>query len=229
MPRKRSGSRAATLAALLLFTAGAHAGPCPADATGDFQVDVEDLIVVITQWGTPGPGGDINGDLVVDILDLVEVLLGWGTCDVCGDTGELEDEECGTDTNGGCNSSPPVYTDAGCGQSWCGTAWADGGFRDTDWYLFFIDEADVIATLTSDFPCMMFLVELPNLDCAGLSVVGPVGYSDNGETATIEVPVSGGQYAVFVAPGMKDGGVFDGLPCSDGPYTYSVTIDCAVP
>jgi hypothetical protein len=54
---------------------------CPADVTGDGDVDVEDLVEVILNWGPcPGCDADVTGDGDVDVEDLVEVILGWGAC-----------------------------------------------------------------------------------------------------------------------------------------------------
>ena len=36
--------------------------------------------------------------------------------------------------NGGCNSSPPVFTAINCDEPVCGTSYFDGAFRDTDWW-----------------------------------------------------------------------------------------------
>ena len=52
--------------------------PCPADLTGDGQVDVVDLVTLITAWD--GPGGDINGDGTTDVTDLVALIVAWGPC-----------------------------------------------------------------------------------------------------------------------------------------------------
>jgi hypothetical protein len=58
--------------------------PCAADLNGDFQVDVTDLVEVITDWGCTEPfgpcPGDVNADGTVDVLDLVEVITEWGNC-----------------------------------------------------------------------------------------------------------------------------------------------------
>jgi hypothetical protein len=47
-------------------------------------INIDDLLVVIGQWGVTGePGtieGDINGNGVVDIDDLLEIISGWGPC-----------------------------------------------------------------------------------------------------------------------------------------------------
>jgi hypothetical protein len=59
-------------------------------------------------------------------------------CDVQCSSSSFEGEsDCGlsTDTvNGGCNSTPPVFSSIVCNQSFCGTLAASGGARDTDWY-----------------------------------------------------------------------------------------------
>jgi hypothetical protein len=53
--------------------------PCPADLTGDGQVDVQDLVALLLSWGGPGPG-DLNEDGIVDVQDLVALLIAWGNC-----------------------------------------------------------------------------------------------------------------------------------------------------
>jgi hypothetical protein len=46
-----------------------------------FQVDVDDLIAVILQWGPcRGCPEDINDDGQVDVDDLIGVILAWGPC-----------------------------------------------------------------------------------------------------------------------------------------------------
>ena len=52
--------------------------PCPADITGDRQVDGMDLATVLGSWG--GPGGDLDGNGVTDGADLSKVLSDWGAC-----------------------------------------------------------------------------------------------------------------------------------------------------
>ncbi|MHC4908638.1 MAG: dockerin type I domain-containing protein [Planctomycetota bacterium] len=55
-------------------------GTCTGDVNIDGVVDVQDLVEVILQWGSPGGPADVNGDGIVDVQDLVEVILAWGTC-----------------------------------------------------------------------------------------------------------------------------------------------------
>ena len=55
----------------------------PGDLNGDGVVDVNDLLIVITQWGAcPAPpalcAGDANHDSVVDVNDLLIVITNWG-------------------------------------------------------------------------------------------------------------------------------------------------------
>ena len=67
--------------------------PCPSDiAGGDGQVDVNDLLAVITTWGScPGcppahcaadivPLGPPQGDCQIDVNDLLAVISTWGAC-----------------------------------------------------------------------------------------------------------------------------------------------------
>lgn len=53
---------------------------CQADVTGNSIVDVDDLLMVINNWGGSGTG-DITGNGVVDVDDLLVVINSWGPCD----------------------------------------------------------------------------------------------------------------------------------------------------
>jgi hypothetical protein len=56
-------------------------GPeCVADILEDGEVTIEDLLIVLAQYGTPGPEADIDGNGVVDIEDLLVVVGSWGAC-----------------------------------------------------------------------------------------------------------------------------------------------------
>lgn len=62
--------------------------PCPADLAGtgspnlpDGAVDVFDLFVLLSNWGTNGAGANLAADLnVVDVFDLFALLSAWGDC-----------------------------------------------------------------------------------------------------------------------------------------------------
>lgn len=53
----------------------------PGDVTGDCHVSVEDLILVLSNFGLPigsYPQGDVNNDGTVDLNDLTVLLANWG-------------------------------------------------------------------------------------------------------------------------------------------------------
>ena len=62
----------------LAIRAVANLVPCPADISGDGQVNANDLASVLAGWG--GPAGDLDGNGVTDGLDLSTILGGWGPC-----------------------------------------------------------------------------------------------------------------------------------------------------
>ena len=53
---------------------------CDADINHDGVVAIEDLLMVIDQFGANDPTADVNGDGIVDISDLLEVVGSWGPC-----------------------------------------------------------------------------------------------------------------------------------------------------
>ncbi|MDG1838264.1 MAG: GC-type dockerin domain-anchored protein [Phycisphaerales bacterium] len=55
---------------------------CPPDINGNGSVDINDLLVVVAQWATSGPQGDIDRDGVVDITDLLETIDEFGPCEM---------------------------------------------------------------------------------------------------------------------------------------------------
>jgi hypothetical protein len=147
-------------------------------------------------------------------------------CCGCGSGTFAEAEACGEDTNGGCNAVPPVYTDAGCGVTACGSAWADGGTRDTDWYLVNVPDPDgdglalLRARLHAQFAGICFIVDIT--DCGHPVVVAAGGSTECPSTGEAAACVAApGGYAVFVAAAG-----FDGLPCGSGGNGYLVEIEC---
>jgi len=52
---------------------------CPADMDGDGSVDVDDIGIIISEWGGSGRA-DLNGDSIVDVNDLIRLLGLWGEC-----------------------------------------------------------------------------------------------------------------------------------------------------
>jgi hypothetical protein len=55
--------------------------PCPGDANGDDQVDVDDLLAVILGWGPcDGCPADFDDNGAIDVDDMLAVILAWGSC-----------------------------------------------------------------------------------------------------------------------------------------------------
>ena len=53
--------------------------PCPADISGDSNVNGSDLAILLSGWGAAGPS-DVNGSGTTDGSDLAIVLSAWGAC-----------------------------------------------------------------------------------------------------------------------------------------------------
>jgi V8-like Glu-specific endopeptidase len=58
---------------------------CDADINGDGNVDVSDILAMVSAWGTNDPAADVNGDGTVGVADLLLVIDGWGPCEGGGD------------------------------------------------------------------------------------------------------------------------------------------------
>ncbi|MFH1686248.1 MAG: choice-of-anchor J domain-containing protein, partial [bacterium] len=134
----------------------------------------------------------------------------------------LEAEACGDDTNGGCNMATPAFEPAACGSTVCGTAWASGSTRDTDWYTVTLYETTTI-TLTgqANFPGMI-LGFVDTSDCALASALSPYVIATNaGDIVSVSREAGPGTYWIF--PGMT---VYEGYPCGSGANDYWFNIDC---
>ncbi|MCA9290290.1 MAG: hypothetical protein KDA25_04120 [Phycisphaerales bacterium] len=146
-------------------------------------------------------------------------------CDIVCD-GSAEGETCGDDTNGGCNSTPVAFGSIECGETICGTSYADAGTRDTDWYLLDLATDETIsAELISEFPGVVFIIG--GIDVCAPVVLGDIGTSANCEAgASATADLTAGQYVIFVSAGNADGsGIFEGYPCG-GNNDYSLTLTC---
>ncbi len=123
----------------------------------------------------------------------------FGTCTCSGGTAENE-ANCGlpTDnTDGGCNSTPPVYRTIALGGSVCGTGAFDGSTRDTDWYRFTLSSTtNVTWTVRAEFTVQVILA---SDDCPVSTIYANVsGPACTDVVATASLPA--GSYIAFVAP-----------------------------
>jgi hypothetical protein len=143
----------------------------------------------------------------------------------CPDGASQEPEPCGSDTNGGCNMAVPTFTPISCGETVCGTIWADGGTRDTDWYEVTVTE-DTIFTWTAEaeFDVVIGLVETAiagQPDCASASQLNP--YAVGGDCTPISITTEclpAGDYWFFVSHQA-----YEGAPCSSFS-DYVATLTC---
>ena len=141
-----------------------------------------------------------------------------GTCPCSGSPAEGE-ANCGLpidNVNGGCNSSPPVYSSIALGGSVCGTGAFDGSTRDTDWYQFTLaTPMGVTWSATAEFDTVLFIVDpAACVVVAGPALSGPCGI------ATLATPVlPAGTYAAFIAPDFT--GIF---ACGSGSNDYHATL-----
>ncbi|MFQ6093291.1 MAG: dockerin type I domain-containing protein, partial [bacterium] len=147
----------------------------------------------------------------------------------CPPGGLDEDEPCGDDTNGGCNSDPPVFTDINCGETYCGTAWAEDGTRDTDWYQLVLTESKTITwTVEAEFEVMIGIGETDppgSGDCADMTgYLNPYAVGCPCEEISVQATLAPGTYWLFVAPAE-----FEGYSCSQGPWDYVASLDCVEP
>jgi hypothetical protein len=166
--------------------------------------------------------------------------VGLPPCEVvCSDVSIDEPGACGEEVDGGCGSVPLPWIPANPGDVFCGRAWADGGVRDTDFYLLCVEDPDgdgvaqLCGTLISEFPGVCFIVdgistgECDPVECDPV-IVGQIGCgSECGNIAVASACVPApGDYVVFVAPGNCDGtGIFNGYPCgTSNDYQLCITV-----
>jgi len=206
---------------------------CNDDAGGGLQSQIctfpvvsgTTYIIRAASWGAAGPGGQ----------GVVNIAAASGPVIFSPPPEAIsEPEVCGTFPdvdNGGCNSDPNSFTNIELCDTYKGTGYFDGAFRDTDWYKVTVSGSDTI-TVTgesqfnaligilevvtcgtpndpNDPPVVNFLAfDFPTAACGGLA------------SFTLSAPVSGGEYIVFVAP------TFDAVfACGNGAdqYWFNVT------
>jgi hypothetical protein len=145
----------------------------------------------------------------------------------CPSGSTTEDEPCGSDLNGGCNMATPAFESIALGETVCGTVWFDGSTRDTDWFLFTLDDwYEVTVTAEAEFDALWGFLEYATNpgsgDCADLS-----GYLEpylitepcQDPVPSITVLLPPGDWMVFMAP------TFDvALDCADDP-TYWIKLE----
>jgi hypothetical protein len=120
----------------------------------------------------------------------------------------------------------PTFEPIACGDTVCGWGWADGGTRDTDWYLLTMYQAGPITlTATAEFEFVVGFVEtavLGDPDCATASALNPYATGNPGDVVSVTLPSAViGDYWLFVGP--LD--YYDN-PCDGLNERYWMTPDC---
>jgi len=192
---------------------------CNDDACGlqsELTLTVEagqDYLIEIGGYGTD------HGDGVLSVYGSFEDPF------TCWPNTASENEPCGDALNDGCNVDPPVFDTIGSNDSICGTAWAQNGTRDTDWYLFELTErSEITAHLFVDFPMVVGIVKFDQMgvvDCdLSLGSMQPYATAAEWDPATISTIRPAGQYIVLVAPFQ-----FDYHPCSSYFLDYGLILE----
>jgi hypothetical protein len=139
-----------------------------------------------------------------------------------------EDEPCGEDVNGGCNSDPPIFGSIEFGQTIIGkygAVWdpSDEIFeQDKDWFLFDIKEPQtcVRATLDSVDDGIVVLFESSTVGVDSCEDIVDVASGDNDGNPAVYCFSKAGKYGVFVAPEFQDES-----PCEGEPHTYILALE----
>ncbi len=160
------------------------------DANCDGVIDFDDINAFVEVLsGSPGCNrvqcdcnldGDVN---FLDINALVNILGGGGSptgtwlgagasCDecpraiICPPGATPENEPCYTNTNGGYDVDPPVFSPIGLGDVVCGTSYFDGSAYDSDWYRFEATETLTYSIVVfAEFDAHFTFINDPYEDC----------------------------------------------------------------
>lgn len=155
-----------------------------------------------------------------------------GTCaQPC--SGTDEGEPCGVTSNNGCNMvpfAPGNFRDLACGETICGTVWATGGARDTDFLRITLTATTLVQLeLSAQLPVLLVLIEDVGGDCASLDLFASIFQPGNCQPVTISHTLPAGTYYVFLGPDPGTGnGLFEGYPCG-GTNQYAITLGCQSP
>ncbi len=137
----------------------------------------------------------------------------------CPPGASIEPEDCGDDTNGGCNMTVPQFTTIACGDTVCGYSWASGSTRDTDWYQLTLYQTTTVTLRgQANFPFILGFVDTS--DCSMASALDP--YVTGNPEDVIEVSREAGPGTYWIFASMT---VYDGYPCGT-QNDYWIEVDC---
>jgi hypothetical protein len=179
----------------------------------------------------PGPGTILLPAYVLDVnsagmdFQVTFDVTEHEVCDVeCPQGGILEGEpECYDEYvdafNGGCNSTPNVFSPIACGETICGKygTYLFGGasYRDTDWYVFTLTQSQLVTwTVTGEAQNYIFILT----GVCPTAVIAQSNTANPCEPAVASATLGPGTYYVWAGPA-----VFTGVPCSSD---YVGTLEC---
>jgi hypothetical protein len=136
----------------------------------------------------------------------------------CSSATAEEGEPCGEDLNGGCNDLVNgAVSLADLGDVICGNYWAEGSFRDTDWYEFTLTENKIVSfSLQGQIQSNIFLV---GASCPAGVIATGIGAAGSCDPVQInDVCLVAGTYRIVVVPAL-----FEGTPCTaEAKYLLSL-------
>ncbi len=213
---------------------------CPGDVNGDLWLDVLDIPLMVDSLLNDiyDPCADLDSSGMDDGRDLdpfIAQVFAVGPqgvpcnppCTVTCDPGKFQENEadCGLDpngladdfTNGGCNSTPPIFMTIPCPVQVCGSAAYNEATqtRDTDWYELVVppmplrgqDQKGFTWTIESEFPAEFFILAPdPGIDPCGpglLTIAYAFGHPCEPVTMTACVPTDA-TYWFVVAPAFAE-------------------------
>jgi hypothetical protein len=160
------------------------------------------------------------------------ITITGSTCEICDvvcDPAATPEGEplCGPnyeDTyNGGCNSSPSVFSTIACNDTVCGESgtysYFGSSYRDTDWYEFTLyAPATVTWDVVAEFDLLVFLIDAGSGNCSDFAILGSATANDC-DHASLTIALDAGTYWAWVGPS-----VFSGVPCG-AEYEGVLTVD----
>jgi len=137
-----------------------------------------------------------------------------------------ENEPCGLRLNNGCNLEPPVFIPIEDGITYCAESWADTNWRDSDWYELEVDEPALLQfSFRSEIEMFFGLIAQTEPGVEGCDNL--LGYAEPwaqvpgcvDSSLTADLPAAGHYYLIAFPP------VWEGFPCSGGPYMYHFGVE----
>jgi hypothetical protein len=129
-----------------------------------------------------------------------------------------EPEPCGDDQDGGCNITPAMFAPIHCGETVCGTSWANTSLCDTDWYQYVTTTATAFEwRVTAEFPVLIFIIRGAGPDdCSSYTILASATGPGCEGISLNSGPQPAGAYWFWIGSSS-----FDNLPC---PLSYVATL-----